>query len=624
MEAPVRSPETLLEPHARVLARIRAAVGVPDRHWARLHEPAILGLADLVQALPASEAHHHAEAGGLLRHALEVAEVALQLRQGALLPPGASADELARAQDLWTYACLTAALLHDVAKPVADLEVMLLDGRGEALGPWSPLLGSMRAQGAAAYRARFRRQRRHRRHERLGALLAHHVVPAEGLRWLGEEPAALEAWLAAVQGDLAAAGPLGELVAEADRISVARDLAGAPPPPAAGRAVPLARRLAAGLGELLRTGRLPLNAPGAAGFLTEDALWLVSKRTLDALREHLLAEGQPGIPSRNERLMDELQQHGLLVPNGGRAVWLCEVAIGEWRQRLTLLRFDPELFWPDGEGRPAALEGAVTPVAQGGGAGAGPHGQVRRDAARPQPMQPDEADEARPGTASPACGTAGGAEAAKGPPGPSDAPGRVLEERAQEAPSVAPPEPPPEAALRPSPASGPGSGLPAAAAQPRREAPETSAAAPTATHGEGLSSPFLDWLRAELRRRGAVNTPEARLHVLEGGTLALVTPAVFRDFDPEGWRAAQKRFCRLGIHRRHPDGTNVWTCRVAGERYEAILKVMLIPDAEAALGVPLPPPNRHVELLETLANETEGEPEPDGAAAAGGPEAAEA
>ena len=227
MEAPVRSPETLLEPHARVLARIRAAVGVPDRHWARLHEPAILGLADLVQALPASEAHHHAEAGGLLRHILEVAEVALQLRQGALLPPGASADELARAQDLWTYACLTAALLHDAAKPVADLEVMLLGGRGEALGPWSPLLGPMRAQGAAAYRARFRRQRRHRRHERLGALLIHHVVPAEGLRWLGEEPAALEAWLAAVQGDLAAAGPLGELVAEADRISVARDLAGA-------------------------------------------------------------------------------------------------------------------------------------------------------------------------------------------------------------------------------------------------------------------------------------------------------------------------------------------------------------------------------------------------------------
>jgi len=182
-------------------------------------------------------------------------------------------------------------------------------------------------------------------------------------------------------------------------------------------------------------------------------------------------------------------------------------------------------------------------------------------------------------------------------------------------------------------------GAPSAAAEagePPRGLPEASAAAPAAREGprapaeagrtgEGPSSPFLDWLRAELRRRGAVNTPEARLHVLEGGTLALVTPAVFRDFDPEGWRGAQKRFCRLGIHRRRPDGTNVWTCRVAGERYEAILKVMLVPDAEAALGVPLPPPNRHVELLEDLAEDADEEAGPDGVAAdGGGPEAAEA
>jgi hypothetical protein len=54
----------------------------------------------------------------------------------------------------------------------------------------------------------------------------------------------------------------------------------------------------------------------------QDTLWLVVKTALDALRAHLLQEGQSGIPSDNRRLMDELQQVAVYPP------WYLQSAIG--------------------------------------------------------------------------------------------------------------------------------------------------------------------------------------------------------------------------------------------------------------------------------------------------------
>lgn len=42
-----------------------------------------------------------------------------------------------------------------------------------------------------------------------------------------------------------------------------------------------------GLRYLLQEQLLPLNHDGAAGWITEDSLWLVVKRALDTLKEHL-------------------------------------------------------------------------------------------------------------------------------------------------------------------------------------------------------------------------------------------------------------------------------------------------------------------------------------------------
>lgn len=583
---------SLLAIHGMLLESMRSMVGVPDGHWEGLYQPLVESFAAWVQQLPASEAHHHAGPGGLLRHGLEVAHEALRLRRSALLPSGAPAEELARLQDVWTYACVTAALLHDIGKPMADLQVALFDAAGQAQGLWAPLTGPMPL--GFGYRVEFNRGRVYRRHGRIAPLLVRHVVPVEGLNWLASEPEVMDAWLAAIQGEYEEAGPLGALVAKADGLSVARDLSGGigVRMPTA-RARPLAERLLTALRHLLAEEALSLNRPGAAGFLADDTLWLVSKRVLDALREQMLREGQPGVPSRNDRLMDELQQHGLLLPNGDRAVWTCEVRVGDWSQRLTCLRFEADRLWPDADRRPVPLDGTVIPFEDAGVASP--------EQAGPGANEGDGAGEPNLGVESP--------DVASGSPGAGltkqvgDTPGDPVLSGPDSDPIEDLPLPfdlPMEESDSPSPL---GTRSPEAisgkAQDGQSKSPSSPQSAPPSStfDSNDTGQRFLAWLREGITNgRVEINTPKARLHVLPEG-LALVSPGIFRDYDPVHWDRAQKRLQKLKYHRKLPDGTNIWACRVAKERKRSLIRAILIPDAERVLGVRLPPPNPVVTLV---------------------------
>ncbi|MGH8578780.1 MAG: MobH family relaxase [Gammaproteobacteria bacterium] len=336
---PVQSADQLLaapERQARVQV-LEDLTRLTPAHFEVLYRQALRNYAAYVQQLPASEAHHHAGLGGLLDHGFEAAVLALKLRRAHLLPPGAATEVIDAQADLWSYACFTAVLLHDIGKPAMDQKAELFDKHNGSLGPWDPWAGPMHAD---AYEARFVRNRNYRLHQRAAPLLARFIIPVEGLRWLTAEREMLTAWLAVVNGNPEEAGPLGNIVEEADRLSTAADLTGnVPRQIATARVRPLHERLITGLRYLMDSQQLPLNRPGAAGWLIGDELWLVVKTALDALRAHLLQEGQSGIPGDNRRLMDELQQRGVLIPNGERAVWSAQVTLGEWQQALTLLRF---------------------------------------------------------------------------------------------------------------------------------------------------------------------------------------------------------------------------------------------------------------------------------------------
>jgi len=307
--------------------------------------------AELVQQFPASESHHHAYPGGMLDHGLEIVAYALKLRQSHLLPAGASPEDQAAQSEVWTAATAYAALLHDIGKIAVDIHVELMDD-----SIWHPWHGTLQQP----YRFRYREGREYRLHSAATGLLYHQLLDRHILDWLCDYPDLWASLLYVLAGQYEHAGILAELVIQADRASVAQALGGDPARALAAPKSALQRKLLDGLRYLLKH-ELKLNQPQASdGWLTDDALWLVSKTVSDKLRAHLLAQGIDGIPANNTAVFNVLQEHGMLQPTPeGKAIWKATITSDTgWSHSFTLLRLVPALIWEADE-RPTPFAGTV-------------------------------------------------------------------------------------------------------------------------------------------------------------------------------------------------------------------------------------------------------------------------
>ncbi len=127
-------------------------------------------------------------------------------------------------------------------------------------------------------------------------------------------------------GQFEHAGVLGDIVVRSDQASVAHELGGNPDRAVAAPRNTLQRQLLDGLRYLVKN-ELKLNQPDASdGWITADAIWLVSKTVSDRLRAHLLSQGIEGVPDRNSTLFNVFQDNGLIVANpAGKAIWDAEI-----------------------------------------------------------------------------------------------------------------------------------------------------------------------------------------------------------------------------------------------------------------------------------------------------------
>ncbi len=261
----------------KLLEHIWQRTSLSRRQFATLYRTPLERYAELVQAFPASEAHHHAYPGGMLDHGLEIVAYSLKLRQSHLLPIGASPEDQAAQSEAWTAAVAYAALLHDIGKIAVDLHVELADG-----STWHPWHGPLHQ----AYRFRYRDDREYRLHSAATGLLYRQLLDRHVLDWLSDYPALWAPLLYVLAGQYEHAGVLGELVVQADRASVAQELGGDPARAMAAPKHALQRKLLDGLRYLLKE-QLKLNQPEASdGWLTEDGLWLVSKTVIFRRRLH--------------------------------------------------------------------------------------------------------------------------------------------------------------------------------------------------------------------------------------------------------------------------------------------------------------------------------------------------
>ncbi|WP_320200725.1 MobH family relaxase (plasmid) [Agrobacterium sp. rho-13.3] len=560
----------------KLLEHIWQRTSLSRKQFTTLYQAPLERYAELVQQFPASESHHHAYPGGMLDHGLEIVAYALKLRQSHLMPAGATPEDQAAQAEAWTAATAYAALLHDIGKIAVDLDVEHADGSA-----WHPWHGPLRKP----YRFRYRKDREYRLHTAAAGLLYRQLLDREILDWLSGYPTLWAALLYVLAGQYEHAGVLGEIVTQADRASVAQELGGDPGKAMAAPKHALQRKLLDGLRYLLKE-ELRLNQPQASdGWLTQEALWLVSKTVSDKLRAHLLSQGIDGIPANNTAVFNVLQDHGMLQPTpDGKAIWKATVTSDAgWSHAFTLLRLAPALIW-EGHERPAPFAGSVEVVLD------------EPAACQETPTTEPENSHTVPGSG-PSPSVAAASSLTKVPPvlpTPGDGVDALL--ALMETPTV---EPVATEAAK-------------ALSQPTpRNPPTDSSPEPSRSTGTAVQAPsgedFMGWLRRHIERRTLIiNDAKALVHTV-AGTAYLVSPGVFQRYAQEhphvavlakqdqvaDWLWVQKRFEKLQLHRKQDSGLNIWTCEVTGPRKSRRLHGYLLTDPKR-LFEDVPPDNPYL------------------------------
>lgn len=514
----------------KLLEHIWQRTSLSRRQFKTLYLAPLERYAELVQLFPASEGHHHAYPGGMLDHGLEIVAYALKLRQSHLLPAGMKPEEQAAQAEVWTAGTAYAALLHDIGKIAVDLHVEYADG-----SLWHPWQGPLQRP----YRFRYRKDREYRLHSAATGLLYTQLLDRGILDWLCQYPDLWAALLYILAGQYEHAGALGELVVQADQASVAQELGGDPGKAIAAPKHSLQRKLLDGLRYLLRE-EFKLNQPQASdGWLTQDALWLVSKTVSDKLRAYLLSQGIEGIPSNNTALFNILQDHGIAQPTpDDKAIWKATVTSdGGWSHSFTFLKLSPAVIWEATE-RPPAFAGSVQ-VEQG----------EDEDAATNEDEADNRMPDAEPAQAVPEVSSF---------PNPEDDGVTALLDLLNDTEK-------PDSASQPE--------APMASETASESAPEAEDDSPSGEH-------FMAWLRQSIQtRKLIINDAKALVHTVDG-TAYLISPGVFQRYAQEhlqvaklakseelpGWQWVQKRFEKLGLHRKQGSGLNIWTCEVKGPR----------------------------------------------------------
>jgi integrating conjugative element relaxase (TIGR03760 family) len=526
---PIESARSLLaaEHRRQLLDRIWQYTALAHAQFTQLYLNPIHRYAEQVQQLPASETHHHAYLGGMLDHGLELVACSLKLRQSYLLPTGAAPEDQAAQTDAWSAGIAYGALLHDIGKIAVDLLVERQDG-----SPWHPWQGPM----DQPYRFRYLKGRDYHLHGAAAGLLYTQILDRPILDWLSGFPSLWASLLYVLAGQYERAGVLGELVIQADRVSTAQNIGGNPSKALQAPIHSLQHHLISGLRHLAQH-ELKLNQPGAAAWLTQDALWLVSKTVTDKLRAYLLSQSIEGIPTSNIAVFDELQSHGLVESTPeGKAIWNALVAQGNWQQSFTFLRLQPALIWGN-EDRPEAFSGTVSVAVDDHTTGAPlspPPKAVSttstQSQSQPDPMTMEDADYL----------------------------GSLLDMFELEKPEAC-------------------------------DAPSAIALEISNPPANNPGQVFLNWVREGIQsHKLIINDSKAKIHTV-CGSVFLVTPGLFQRYaqefpgisqgtcqEIEEWRWVQKQFEKLKAHRKRDDGLNIWICQVEGPRKKANLKGYLL------------------------------------------------
>ena len=207
------------EKRSGLLHQIKETSALEEARYDSLCLSLIHNLVNHCQSLPETSTSYYSQPGGLVDHALNRTEAALNLFQQYLIQEGKA--ELSEEQKLWQYALFSAAILQGIGKLQMDYRLELYDSNGQFLKLWNPLLDSLMTVGSYySYEIPGESDEKFRR--RLNLLLARLLMPASGFSWIASNNQVLAVWLALLNEDTEAAGTLGAILIRADAIAIQR------------------------------------------------------------------------------------------------------------------------------------------------------------------------------------------------------------------------------------------------------------------------------------------------------------------------------------------------------------------------------------------------------------------
>lgn len=579
---PAQGQELLATPRRqKLLENIWQRASLSRSQFVELYRRPLERYAELVQQLPASQNHHHAHPGGMLDHGLEIVAYALKIRQTYLLPTGAPPESQSAQAEAWTAAAAYGALIHDLGKIAVDVHIELEGGK-----TWHPWHGPINRP----YRFRYVKGRNYQLHGAAAALIYAQILSSEILDWLSGFPEAWSQLIFVLAGQYEHAGILGEIVVKADQASVAQELGGNPARALSAPKQSLQRQLADGLRYLVRD-TFKLNQPDGPsdGWLTQEALWLVSKPIADQLRAYLLTQGVEGVPSSNAPFFNMLQDQGVIQTNAqDKAIWKATIDNGRgWRNTFTLLKLSPALIWNDPNDRPTAFTGTLE-VETGNPA---EEPSIENPVAAPAKTSSLNFEP----NAAPAVLAPAELSPFETQQHPSNNPAEFdallallgsinepLEDTKNNQVSAAHTAPPKLDDIQPSQTSEQG-GAPHATVEE---------VAPMPSNNTEIGQGFVEWLKKGIASRSIIiNDTKALVHTV-AGTAMLVTPGIFKRYVLEfphieqqakaqqvnAWQLVQRSFEKQKLHQKTHKSLNIWTCDVIGPRKSKQLKGYLLQD----------------------------------------------
>jgi conjugal transfer pilus assembly protein TraI len=314
---PATSPDRLLETQWELIGQIQES-GLASREiFDQYYLSPLRSLASYVHLLPASESHHHRGAGGLFRHAVEVALWSLQLGDRVLLPGDQTPRRRREIEPRWHVAVFLSALCHDIGKPITDLKVTSQDGE-KSWNPFAEDLYSWASANAVDHYFLHWRPNRGRDHTSVSILLAERIIGRNTMGWIYGGDPELVLWMTeSIACQPSQTNMIHNLVVRSDQVSVARDMetlgsvfAGYD------IGVPVERMLLDVMRRLVRESTWTVNVPGSRLWFMEGHLYLVWPIAGEEMAAVINREKLPGLPRTPNSILDMLTERKLAEIKG--------------------------------------------------------------------------------------------------------------------------------------------------------------------------------------------------------------------------------------------------------------------------------------------------------------------